>query len=409
MKDKKVSVIIPVYNVEPYLAACIESVCAQTLRDIEVICVDDASTDGSVKVLMACAEKDLRIRTVLLRENRGQGYCRNLGIEMAEGEYLYLLDSDDMITPEALEELYAAAKADRLDGIFFDSQAVYETEELKRKHSGYMDVRKGTYPDAVTSGPELFEAFMTQNEWTCYIQRQLWRTEFIRKNEIAFPVRHEHEDEIFPFFAVLLAERVRYIPERYFIRRYRYDSVMTTPIAPKNFYGYFRCFREMNAFVRRHGFASEGIDRNIARIYEKMVRYYAQLSGRFDLAAEFAENELDDYQCFASSQKLWMYYGNLSETVLSKAREADAVYIYGAGIIAGNVFEGLARNEIAVEGFFVTERGKNPKVYKGRPVRVFDGKAPEGAFMILAVSAGYLPEVRAAAAKTDWPCAAWSD
>ncbi len=409
--DCKVSVVIPVYNVEPYLPACLDSVLTQTLPEIEVLCVDDASTDGSAAVLAAYEEKDARIRAVYLMENRGQGYCRNTGIEAAKGEYLYLLDSDDMITPEALAELYAAAKAEDLDGIFFDSKVLFETEELRRKHKSYPAVRKGIYPDKVMKGPELFESFMKQNEWTCYIQRQFWKMAFIRENEIRFPVRHEHEDEIFPFYAVLLAERVRYLRKTYFIRRYRYDSVMTAPVLPKNFYGYFRCFLEMNSFVRRHGISSEGTDRNMARIYERMVRYYVLLSDRYDLSLEFAESEKDAYQCFVSAQKLYTYYGNLSETLTERAKAASKVYIYGAGAIADNVYEALIRKDVIVEGFFVTKAGGNPAVFKGRPVRVFhaDDAPEDGTLLILAVSDGYLAEIRKYLAGTGWDYCGYRD
>ena len=120
----KVSVVIPVYNVEKYLPACLDSVLSQSLREIEVICIDDASPDRSGEILDDYAARDARVRVLHLTENHMQGYGRNRGIEMAEGKYIYLLDSDDMITPDAMEKLCDLADRDVLDGIFFDSQVI---------------------------------------------------------------------------------------------------------------------------------------------------------------------------------------------------------------------------------------------------------------------------------------------
>ena len=102
-KQVIVSVVIPVYNVEQYLHACLNSVLAQTLQDIEVICVDDASPDSCPQILDEYAERDPRVTVIHLAKNSQQAFARNRGMEIAGGKYLYLLDSDDLIEPETLE------------------------------------------------------------------------------------------------------------------------------------------------------------------------------------------------------------------------------------------------------------------------------------------------------------------
>ena len=148
----KVSVVIPVYNVEKYLSECLDSVLGQTLREIECICIDDASPDRCGEMLDEYAARDGRVRVLHLKENHMQGYGRNRGLEMAKGEYVYFLDSDDMITPNAMEELYLLAKRDELDGIFFDSQVILESEDLARFASAYLCFRNGEYPDEGLDG-----------------------------------------------------------------------------------------------------------------------------------------------------------------------------------------------------------------------------------------------------------------
>ena len=93
----KVSVILPVYNVEKYLTRCLDSIVNQTLKEIEIICVDDGSTDGSAKILKEYSERDDRIR-VFYRENRGAGAVRNFGMQRAQGKYLSFLDSSIWIS-----------------------------------------------------------------------------------------------------------------------------------------------------------------------------------------------------------------------------------------------------------------------------------------------------------------------
>ena len=109
----KVSVIIPVFNTERFLRECLDSVCNQTLSDIEIICVNDASQDNSLEILKEYSSKDKRIKIINFTENRGVSVARNAGINEACGEYLGFVDSDDFISPEFYEKLYKkAARSD---------------------------------------------------------------------------------------------------------------------------------------------------------------------------------------------------------------------------------------------------------------------------------------------------------
>ncbi len=110
----KVSVIIPVYNVEAYLRQCLDSVVNQTLKDIEIICVDDGSTDGSAAILKEYATKDERIK-ILTQSNSGAGAARNAGIARATGEWITFCDADDWIEPDAIEKMVAAAQREDAD------------------------------------------------------------------------------------------------------------------------------------------------------------------------------------------------------------------------------------------------------------------------------------------------------
>jgi glycosyltransferase involved in cell wall biosynthesis len=111
----KVSVIIPVYNCEDCLRISLDSAVTQTLQDLQIICIDDASTDRSLEILREYAEKDSRVEVIALKNNSGAGAARNAGLKVAVGEYIAFLDSDDFIDFEFYEKLYNAAKAENSD------------------------------------------------------------------------------------------------------------------------------------------------------------------------------------------------------------------------------------------------------------------------------------------------------
>ena len=105
----KVTVLVAVYNAERYLPQCLDSLCAQTLADIQIICIDDCSQDRSMGILRDYAARDSRIHIVQTPRNSGQAVARNMGLDIAEGEYITMLDSDDWYVPQSLEQAYAAA------------------------------------------------------------------------------------------------------------------------------------------------------------------------------------------------------------------------------------------------------------------------------------------------------------
>ena len=127
-----VSVIIPVYNVEKYLEECLDSVCNQTLANIEIICVNDGSTDGSVDILNAYAEKDDRIK-IISQSNQGLGASRNNGLKASSGKYILFLDSDDYIDLTSLEKLVDNIVSNDSDMVLFKFQNFDDNKNLHKR------------------------------------------------------------------------------------------------------------------------------------------------------------------------------------------------------------------------------------------------------------------------------------
>ena len=126
----KVSIIVPIYNVEEYLVKCLDSLVNQTLKEIEIICINDGSTDNSLEILKAYAQKDDRI-TVINKKNSGVSDARNTGLEMANGEYVMFVDSDDYLEIQTCQSIYEKIKKDNSNLLIFNYFLV--TQETKHR------------------------------------------------------------------------------------------------------------------------------------------------------------------------------------------------------------------------------------------------------------------------------------
>lgn len=204
MTDIKVSVIIPVYNVEKYLRQNLESVANQTLKDIEIICVDDGSTDSSFEIVKEFAEKDSRFVPVQ-QANGGAGAARNNGLRRARGKYLSFLDSDDFFEPNMLEEAYNKAEATKADFVVFQSDQYYEdTNEYKNVS---WTLRYSEIPPYEPFGRRT----MTDNIFKVFVGwawDKLYNREWVLENNLWFQEQRTSNDMLFVFFAIAIAKRI---------------------------------------------------------------------------------------------------------------------------------------------------------------------------------------------------------
>ena len=401
----KVSVIIPVYGTEGYVGETIECLLGQTLQDIEVICVEDCSPDGSGAVIDAYASRDPRVVAVHLPENHGQGYARNVGLDIARGEYVYFLDSDDVCEPQTLSVCTRLADEDQLDGVFFDMSAFSSDHELMREY-GTSHPTEGVYPEGVATGAELFDALVMQKEWACFPQRQLWRRSFLMTEGIRFPDASSHEDELFSHVAFLSARRMRYVREQLFAHRWRAGSVMTSPPTPKRFYSYFRAYMGMVEFDRAHGITLRSAEINAARIYDYLCGFLSLL-GEDALRPWFHEHdERLLFEFFVESRKVDLanYLVDMVEGIISTVREAKRVFVYGAGSIGKRVMTALEIAEVPFEGVLVSSLQDNPDTVMGRRVITLSeaGEPREGDLVIVSVSMRFKEEIEGLLDAAGW-------
>ena len=241
MECPKVSVIIPVYNVERYLRQCLDSAVNQTLREIEIICVDDGSTDGSLEILREYQEKDSRV-TVFSQNNDGPSAARNRGLEHARGRYVQFLDSDDFLCEDALEKLYDTASEKDLDALFFDFERFYDDAQERTK-SPVQFCRK-EYAE-VYDGVSFIRTLKDEEAYTTSACIILIRREFLKDSGLSFYNGILHEDELFCFRLLMLARRVSHMGQPFYRRRIRIGSIVPEPKTHENVMGCFICTQEM--------------------------------------------------------------------------------------------------------------------------------------------------------------------
>lgn len=203
MNNIKISVIIPIYNAREELEKCLSGVLAQSLREIEVICVDDGSSDGSADVIAAFAAKDARVRYIR-QKNLGSGPARNAGLLEAKGEYVAFLDADDSFyTDGTLERLYTVAVREGAlicGGSMAQDVAGRPVTDFYGDYAGYVFTREGWVD---------FKDY--QFDYAFY--RFIYKRAFLREKEIVFPSHRRYQDPPFMLRAFCAAERFYAVPD----------------------------------------------------------------------------------------------------------------------------------------------------------------------------------------------------
>ena len=224
MNSIPVSVVIPVFNTELYLSTCLDSVLNQTLKNIEIICIDDGSTDNSLQILKNYQKKDKRIK-IISKNNEGQGIARNIGINEAIGEYIAFVDSDDFIKEDMLEKLYKSCISNDLDMVMCKVASYNElTCEINDSLWYYSLGVFNDFEKKVFSHKDTMD-FTCEISVTPY--NKLYKNSLIKKHDIKFAENLIFEDEVFFYDVYLKAKRVSIVDETlYYYRMNREGSTV---------------------------------------------------------------------------------------------------------------------------------------------------------------------------------------
>ncbi|MDD3198581.1 MAG: glycosyltransferase [Eubacteriales bacterium] len=239
----KVSVIIPVYNTAGYLESALLSVVNQTLKEIELIIINDGSTDNSWLIIEEFQKKDPRIK-YYYQVNQGQSVARNKGLDNAIGDYVYFMDSDDILEKNALEICYQRCKTDNLDFCFFDADVFSEDGSTLQ----WDYIRTGKMTEQLLQGYEAMDKLFTIGRFRVAPWLLFIRKEFIEESRLRFFPGIIHEDELFTTKLFVEAKSVALIPHILFHRRVRPNSTMTKKFSRRNAEGYLKVIEELRLY-----------------------------------------------------------------------------------------------------------------------------------------------------------------
>ncbi|MCI5663362.1 MAG: glycosyltransferase [Mediterranea sp.] len=240
----KVSVIIPAYNVSSYIRDSLLSIINQTLKEIEIIVVDDGSTDDTLSIVEQMAKEDRRIHFYTI-ENQGQSVARNIGLYQAVGEYIYFFDSDDLLEQEALELCYLKCKENNLDFVFFDADVFSDIPGIIH-HFNYQ--RTSSFQDDIFDGKDILKRQLLTDGFSASVCLSFIKRSFIYEQNLSFYPRIIHEDELFTFMLYFMAKRVGLVNLTLFHRRLRSHSTMTSSYSFKNVMGCIVVCRELKKY-----------------------------------------------------------------------------------------------------------------------------------------------------------------
>ncbi len=256
MQKPKISIIMPVYNSEAYMEKSINSILNQTLKELELICINDTSKDNSLKVLQKISKKDKRLIILDNQKNLGPGGSRNMAILIAKGEFVMFVDSDDWLETDACEKLYNLATSEKSDFVYIRPKIIYENKTIldKRLFRG----------DEIKNKETVFKKSLRRKiawaPWTKMIKRNL-----ITKNNILFPQIHIAEDMVFSVKVLHFAKRISECREYLYNYLMREGSLMSYKNSQRRIENYLESIKLIRDFMNKN---------NIFQKYQKDFIYF---------------------------------------------------------------------------------------------------------------------------------------
>lgn len=409
MEQPKVSVIVPVCNVEKYVKECVESLINQSLREIEIICVNDGSSDSSLHILRGLEQKDNRI-SIIDKENTGYGDTVNTGIRAAKGEYIGILESDDFAVSDMYEKLYSKARknsAELVKGNYYN----YFTESNNSDIEEYL----GWLP---------YEKLLTREERNVLIFSEpaiwcgIYKKDFLLKNDISFLTTPgaSYQDTSFAYKTALCAKRMMLIKDP--VLFYRRDNEDSSVKDDRKVFYICDEFEEIYRFVMERGREEE------LAVYAKAMyyRYKWNLERlKVESRAKFLLKMYEQFRKASFSGWLNKKYWNDTEwesvhrlifalsdvysSVIESGiklnhdidkgellfcflRDSSPLFIYGAGKRSLRLVRLLREHGINPDGVVVTDLTGNPEVLEGIPVMNIEcvSKSKRDALILLGVT-----------------------
>ena len=321
----KVSVIIPVYNTQDYLKKCLYSVCNQTLKDIEIICINDCSTDNSHEILKEYSKNDSRIKIIDFKENKGAAIARNTGIDEAKGEYIGFVDSDDFIDLDFYEKLYQKAKECSSDLVIGNIKTILNGEEISNNAD--------------------FKIFCKERLLYGLFPLGLYKLNLLLRYNIQFIDGYIiGEDRLLPIMACYYAKNFE-IVEDAFYHCFKRDNSATKNINDRKINDYILTSRQVLEFVNSVNFKDNQYNAIFRQFWDGTLNLFVFSSGNtFNNLCEFCE-----YQYLITKNKNLFSKIDIDIIKIAKFRDITKLSNLLKVICQRNLFKDLRFNHISTK------------------------------------------------------------
>lgn len=284
-KGPAISIIIPVYNVALYLRQCLNSVLFQDFQDIEIICIDDGSTDNSYKILQNYQKKYKKIQ-LIQQKNLGVSIARNNGLKKATGEFVYFLDSDDYIDQTALSKAYALLKSNNLDLLHITAQQIDERgNEIPTSAPFLMPFIPNNLKNKVLTAKDIYPFVfqMSVNPGLSFFKRS-----FLNKNKITFPKGIRFEDNPFFFKAILSASKLMLVNLPLYF--YRSSSTSVTNAKDERQFDLIKAYQYVNTFLKEKKLypvlSQSFLERQLTRLFDSWLTIHTNFKNELLLRCD---------------------------------------------------------------------------------------------------------------------------
>ncbi|WP_051533587.1 glycosyltransferase [Anaerovibrio sp. RM50] len=361
----KVSVIVPVYNVETYLHECLDSIIAQSHNNMEIICINDSSTDNSLKILQEYAEKDKRLIILNQPHNMGPSAARNRGLEVAAGKYILFVDSDDYIEKNLIEKTLKCAEKQQADEVFFNCEWVSASNNPGWQPQNALTSE--VLESDIKTGKDVFiEREKAQSvvgrgttAWSC-----LYRSVYLNENNLRFYEGILHEDMLFYFKRCMCSKRVVVYNEKLYFYRKR-DNTITTSFREERAKSLFIIISIIYAYWINND-SDEALNKAIGNYLKTLWFHYI----RAIYTGEVSGNNI---KSTPSVDYMYTLVNNINDAGKEILEKKDIEYlikqkrfmIYGCGKVASEVMQCLNKYHLSPSNILVESREGNPEFFGG--------------------------------------------
>lgn len=384
----KISVIIPVFNTEPYLEKCINSVLEQSLKDIEIIICNDGSTDKSQSIIDKYKNKYNKIITINHKNNKGLSISRNDCMKIAKGEYIVFIDSDDYIAGDMLEELYKKISSVKAEVLFFGYREYSYNNEDFIKDSA----RISFYPDLI-SGAKFFCESINMQEYIVVSCGAIYNTNFLKENMLEFKPNIIHEDYLFYYKLLMKAKKVTSVKNCYYnYMRHSNSLSLSKEIYLEKLLSLCDIVHDINEINKSNNVKMQ----LYTNIYQKMlirvmINYYKNIKCFCkDITPE------QDYILRMISANLYngFFTYKLPACVVEKIKKYNNIYIYGAGKVGKGLYQLLKEYNIKINNFIVTKNEIVNEIIEGVEVcPIYYIKEKNDSLILIGASKKYAIEI----------------